>query len=153
DQTVRLWDVASHEPVGQPLTGHIGWVWSVGFSPDGKLLASGGEDQTVRLWDVASRQPVGQPLTGHIGWVRSVGFSPDGKLLASASVDGTVRLWAAPSTWIDEACQLAGRNLTQDEWDELIGADHPYVRQCATFSSGPGAPADAPVARYPAPLG
>ncbi|MEV4383938.1 hypothetical protein AB0J58_44345, partial [Streptosporangium sp. NPDC049644] len=66
------------------LTGHIDWVCSVAFSPDGKLLATGSNDNTVRLWDVAGRKTFA-PLTGHTGNVTSVAFSPGGKLLATGS--------------------------------------------------------------------
>jgi len=93
DQTVRLWDAASHQPVSAPLAGHRGPVWAVVFSPDGRLLASASSDRTVRLWDVATGQPLGEPLVGHGDAVWGVAFSPDGRTLASASGDGTVRLW------------------------------------------------------------
>ena len=32
------------------LPGHQSWVWTVGFTPDGKRLISGGEDRTLRVW-------------------------------------------------------------------------------------------------------
>jgi hypothetical protein len=51
DKTVRLWDLATRQPLGEPLVGHSDEVKSVAFSPDGKTLVSGSDD-TVRLWDV-----------------------------------------------------------------------------------------------------
>ena len=74
------------------LEGHTEVVWSVAFSPDGKILASGSWDQTVRLWGVDTAQLL-HTLTGHTSEVMSVAFSPDGSTLASGSWDGTIRLW------------------------------------------------------------
>ncbi len=87
------------------LSGHTGRVYSVSFSPDGTLLASGSWDGTVKLWDVSTGQEKAT-LTGHTGRVLSVSFSPDGTLLASGAYDGTVKLWDVSSA--QEKATLTG---------------------------------------------
>ncbi len=74
------------------LYGDINRIWSVAFSPDGVLLASGGEDQTIKVWEVASRRCL-KTLRGHRGAVLCVRFSPDGTLLASSGEDQTIKVW------------------------------------------------------------
>ncbi|HIE09351.1 MAG TPA: WD40 repeat domain-containing protein [Armatimonadetes bacterium] len=78
--------------IPQERIGHWGSVFSVSFSPDGRLLASGSEDWTVKIWEVKTKKCIAT-FEGHEDFVNSVSFSPDGRLLASGSSDWTVKIW------------------------------------------------------------
>ena len=145
---MRLWNTATGQAPGAPLTGHTDTVTAVAFSPDGKLLASGGADTSVRLWDSATGQSSGQLLTGHTGWVWGVAFSPDGRRLATGGADNTVRLWNRLfHDWVEVGCELIKRNLSMTEWNQLLPGI-PYQRTCPDLPAGQGAPVDAPEAQY-----
>jgi WD40 repeat protein len=89
---VQLWDVPSRRFVTN-LTGHTKSPLCVVFSPDGKLLATGGNDQTVRLWDPHQLQPIAV-LTNEFE-VGSIAFARDGRTLAAAG--SGVKFWDLPS--------------------------------------------------------
>src|ERR1700737_2479272 len=95
DNTVRLWNAETGQPLGAPLTGHTQPVEGVAFSPDSHRLASASDDKTVRLWNAGTGQPLGAPLTGPTALGGGGAFSPGGHRIATASGDKTVRLWDA----------------------------------------------------------
>ena len=75
------------------LKGHAKFVYGVAFSPDGKSIASAGEDLAI-LWDVATAKPIfrleaeGEDPSSH-----AVAFAPDGKTLAVGGWSADVQFW------------------------------------------------------------
>jgi RNA polymerase sigma factor (sigma-70 family) len=92
-------------------------VRALTFSPDGRLLATGGSGP-IRLWGVATGKALSSvPGHGEAGQTTAVAFSPDGRTLASSGSDGTLRVW-----------ELASRGQRQ-----LFRPAQPA--SCLTFSS------------------
>jgi RNA polymerase sigma factor (sigma-70 family) len=92
DHTVRLWDVAAKK---QARSFEAGMVFSIAFSPDGSLLAAGGDDSGVRLCEAATGRVRLHLRDDKTFWARacSIHFSPDGRTLATGSMHGHLHLW------------------------------------------------------------
>jgi WD40 repeat protein len=105
DETVKVWDASTHKRV-HDLRGHTGWVRSVAFSPNGKLLAScsgtfglftaGKTSSQVKVWDADTGKEL-RTLNEHSGPLAALAFHPDSRRLGVAAEDGTIILWDAQS--------------------------------------------------------
>ncbi|WVO14924.1 hypothetical protein L204_102564 [Cryptococcus depauperatus] len=147
DRTIRLFSYILPEGDGNPVfslfkvieTNHKRTVRSIGWTPDGKTLASGSFDSTVGVWeevipeDASVEEPEGvyQPLDdngtnmgekewecvttleGHESECKSVAFSSDGALLASCSRDKSVWVWEVQED-SDFECIAVMMEHTQD---------------------------------------
>lgn len=133
DGAARLWDVRDNRRLAT-LSGHTGAIWSAAVSPDGTALATVGDDRAVRLWDLRTHRQVAL-YTSHTGVLRSALFAPDGRTIVTSSDDETVRLWdtgafADIAVLAHTACGIAGRSLTEREWNRYVPEGVPYRRIC-----------------------
>lgn len=94
-QILRVWDLR-----GKTVSKLAEWrphpqvTRSVAFSPDGKLIATAGDDfvAPVRIWNLSGKEQL-KILPTQQTRIEQVSFSPDGQLLATAGIDGTAQLW------------------------------------------------------------
>jgi len=93
ETSIKIWKMMAVEPA-RILTGHRLSIWHLHVSPDGRRIASAGEDWTIKIWD-ADHGEMLLTLKGHSDDVRCVKFSPDGKLLVSSGDDRCLRIWDA----------------------------------------------------------
>jgi eukaryotic-like serine/threonine-protein kinase len=125
----------STQPIALP---HDGGLESAAFSPDGSILATGGEDSLIHLWDVATGERV-KTLSGHTAVVWSVEFSPDGRRLLSGSADQTARIWDVESAKIrsvigGESDRVANPRFSKDG-KTVFASDADSIRSWDTESA------------------
>ncbi|MDZ7955912.1 NB-ARC domain-containing protein [Nostoc sp. DedQUE09] len=163
DGSIRLWSAhLSHDQHPKPhfinssaklLHGHTDFVWDIAFSPDGRLLVSGGRDGTLRLWNVKDGQSI-YVLEGHKHDVYGLAISADNQLLVSAGKDHTVRLWNLQSgrnlktlrgytggihslslSSDDQILASSGQNEMIQLWHLQLDGNLPQLQPYKTFSS------------------
>ena len=87
---VSIWNTTTGEELFA--IQEAGNIMRVAFSPDDKLLATGGPDGMVAIWDAETGRQI-LSLFGHTRPIFGIGFTPDGLRLATASGDETVKIW------------------------------------------------------------
>jgi WD40 repeat protein/class 3 adenylate cyclase len=135
DGTVHLYDATRGAAAGPAISTDAGRLETLAFSPDGRTLAAAGSEGSARLIDVASRTAIGQPLTGG-GVDGGAIFWNGGSVLDMVDAGGAMYSWRISSGALeDQACSVAGRNLTRSEWREFLG-NRPYRPVCPDRSAG-----------------
>jgi WD40 repeat protein/DNA-binding SARP family transcriptional activator len=124
-------DVSSGDQQRRSTSIGAGVYW-LNYSDDGELLVSGAADGGVSLWDAATLDLLGTVYPPHRGEPVPAGaqFIGDTHDVVIASYDGRIYTWATDvERAIDFACQMAGRNLTEDEWAQHL-PDQSYREVC-----------------------
>lgn len=135
DAFASLWDVETGEQLLKLKTGQKAAL-SVAMTADQRLMAVGNGDNVVKLWDMTSGIEIGLPLASFTDWVYGVDFNPAGTMLAAVSGDGSVVLWDVnEQSWLVRACAAAGRNLTEEEWNNFF-PNLPYEATCPNLPQG-----------------
>jgi WD40 repeat protein len=74
------------------LRGHKGSIYTIAFSPNGRLIASISNDNSVRIWDSENGNEINRS-ENIVTRGNSIAFSPDGKRLAFEISDSIVKIW------------------------------------------------------------
>jgi WD40 repeat protein len=129
---LALWDTASRRLLGEALQTESSQ--GIAFGAGGGTLASTFGDKHAMLWDMAVRKPIGELFVSAGDYserLTSLAMAHGDKLLAAGRADGKVILWSIDlDTWLQKACDIAGRNLTRREWAQYVGEGVPYQPAC-----------------------
>jgi WD40 repeat protein len=117
---VKVWDIRTGK-TWRSLEVHARGVYSVAFSPDRRMVATGDSDGKLFLWELASGRRRHQ-FIGHESVITSLAFTPDGSRLAASSVEAPVYVWDVRGTLEQPGVKLLTAALDRC-WSDLSGAD------------------------------
>jgi WD40 repeat protein len=136
------WHGETGEPLTELIQTHSFRIYSMDFSPDGTVLATGSVDSMTKFWCTKTWRMQGEPI--HCGaWVQCVRYSPSGELLAIATYKniqiynpGTRECVASfgdhddslSLAWTPDGTHLLSGGPTIREWDPLTWQEvgHPW---------------------------
>ncbi len=129
---IAEYDLDTKQPLGN-FPGARGEVNALQFSSDGRLLLASSNDQTVSIYDVATRRRIGDPISTFSPFITAGYLRGDGRAVAVNQKAG-VAVWdIAPEHLVAAACRLAGRNLTEVEWQSYLADVGPYRATCPEY--------------------
>ncbi len=106
-------------------------ISNIGFGRDGQLLVITGLDGTVRLWDVERSESAGVAWSGRGSTPTATSwFDADTNSMWVATSEKVLNIPLDPAQWIERACDVVGRNLTQDEWNRYVPGDGQRQSAC-----------------------
>jgi WD40 repeat protein len=131
---VRMVDTVTFETIGQPLDTGGTQLQAVAVSADAALIAATSRDGSLRLWDLKTGRNIGPSLDAHGQQTFGIAFIGEGsRRLMTGGFDGSVVSWdLEPASWLRQACNLAGRNLTKSEWAQYLPGKT-YRRTCDQY--------------------
>jgi WD40 repeat protein/class 3 adenylate cyclase len=131
---VDLWNPKTGSSIGHSTLVAPAPVAGISFAPDGKTFATtGGSSGGIRIWSTATQQQLGSDFPGGAGQWGNVAFTPDSRSLIAVYGDGTGFSWPVSlAAWKAQACRVAGRNFTREEWQRFVGG-RSYSRVCPQF--------------------
>lgn len=130
--TLAQWRLDAANPTPQRTLGaHRGWLRAIAVSPDGRLIATCGNDRLVKLWSGDTLESV-RTFEGHESHVYNVAFHPSGRFLVSGDLRGVVRQWDV--TRGTEVRRLDAAVLFHH--DNTFRADHGGIRSMAFNHDG-----------------
>ena len=128
--TGRLFSTDTWKQVGLPLESQTSRITFPEFTPDGRTLMTAAADGTVVLWDVETGKVIGSPVELEPDAFTSAALSPDGsRLFAITTGNVGLSLDLSAEAWKRHACVVAGRELTEEEWDQALPG-RPFQAVC-----------------------
>jgi WD40 repeat protein/CHASE3 domain sensor protein len=119
------------------LQGHRGEVIGLAFRPDGSMLASTSVgDHTLRVWRMDNGLTFGGPVSIGVDETSAPAWVDNTRIAAPHSTTGVMLYDIDAERLGTNACELAHRNLTQDEWQQYLPKGEPYRRTCPRFEVG-----------------
>jgi hypothetical protein len=85
----------------------------------------------ISFWNRLNGQRIKPSIGLKRSSIKSTVYAGDIQILVIGTSNGKLILWdTRPQSWIEQACRMANRILTPQEWDTYVGAETPYEPVC-----------------------
>jgi len=91
-------------------------------------------ENSLEIWDIKNKLKIASIANAHQGTIRPI-IRIDDTSFISSSHDGLIRIWDISNDLLEEtACSIAGRDLTEEEWNKYIGGAIKYSTTCEQYT-------------------